>query len=94
MRVLCVYHALPRSVLTGCPDSLHSPPPLQLASVMLEPFQNFYHEPPPACTVTIRGPAGLRWLNNDTWPRADGQVVGGRTGAARPRTSSRTMWPS
>ena len=49
MRVLCVYHALPRSVLTGCPDSLHSPPPLQLASVMLlEPFQNFYHEPPPA----------------------------------------------
>ena len=27
MRVLCVYHALPRSVLTGCPDSLHSPPP-------------------------------------------------------------------
>ena len=53
MRVLCVYHALPRSVLTGCPDSLHSPPPLQLASVMLEPFQNFYHEPPPACTVTI-----------------------------------------
>ena len=34
------------------------------------------------------------WLNNDTWPRADGQVVAGRTGAARPRTRSRTMWPS
>jgi len=35
----------------------------------------------------------VNWTN-DPWPRADGQVVGGRTGAARPRTSSRTMWPS
>lgn len=34
------------------------------------------------------------WLNNDPWPWADGQVVDGRTGAARPCTSSRTMWPS
>ena len=34
------------------------------------------------------------WLNNDPWPWADGQVVDGRTGAARSCTSSRTMWPS
>ena len=34
------------------------------------------------------------WLNNDPWPRADGQVVDGGTGAVRPCTSSRTMWPS
>ena len=61
------------------------------------------------CRPGAHGPEGARpgngasvhgqasngaWSNQDTWPRADGQVVGGRTGAGRPLTRSRNMWPS